>query len=187
MADRSLEERRRALEEAFFQKFNEKLRENLRAEREREESREKLASACGISDPAVLDALLKLGIQAEMVAALSLVPLVAVAWADEKLDDKERAAVLKAAEEAGVGRDSYAFELLEGWLAYRPSRQLLEAWLGYAEVLARSLEPDERQALKVDLVTRARKVAEASGGFLGLGSKISSQEQEVIEKIDAVL
>lgn len=183
----SLEERRKALEESFFQKFNEELREKLKAEREHEENRDQLARASGIRDPATLDALLKLGIQAGTVAALSLVPLVAVAWADGKLDDKERAAVLGAAEEAGLGPDSVAHQLLDGWLAVRPSRQLLEAWLHYVEALGEALEADERAAFKEDVLSRTRDVAESSGGFLGLGRRISGPEQAILDKIEGAL
>ncbi len=185
MATGVLEERRRALEEAFFQKFNEKLRANLRAEREHDERREKLGQASGIGDPAVLESLLRLGIEAETLAALAIVPLVVVAWADGKLDRDERDAVLEAARGAGVGEDSVAYALLEGWLAYRPGGELFDAWLGYAETISETVGPEEREALKRNFSDRARQVAEASGGFLGLTSKVSSQEKEILARIEA--
>jgi hypothetical protein len=43
---------------------------------------------------------------------------------------------------------------------------------------------DERQGLKQDILERARAVATASGGFLGIG-KISDAEKEMLERLDA--
>jgi hypothetical protein len=41
-----------------------------------------------------------------------------------------------------------------------------------------------KQALKQDLLGRARVVAEAAGGFLGLGTRISSAEQAVLTELE---
>jgi hypothetical protein len=38
--------------------------------------------------------------------------------------------------------------------------------------------------LKQDLLGRARGVAEAAGGFLGLGKRISSAEQAVLTELE---
>ena len=70
-----LGDRRKALEEEFFRKENEKLRGQLRAQMERADHRESLARASGISDKAVLDDLIALGLDGQTVAALGLVPL----------------------------------------------------------------------------------------------------------------
>ena len=44
--------------------------------------------------------------------------------------------------------------------------------------------PDEKRAgMKKDLVGYAEEVAAASGGFLGLGSKVSEKEQAVISRV----
>jgi len=49
-----------------------------------------------------LDSLIASGISPDTIAAVSLIPLVAVAWADKKLEAKERDAILNAATEAGI-------------------------------------------------------------------------------------
>src|SRR3990170_4617545 len=100
--DEILGDRRRALEEEFFARQNEKLRQQLRAKMESQAHRDDLAKAAGISHPEVLDHLVRLGLDAETVIALGLVPLIDVAWADGKMDDKERLAGLSAAREKGV-------------------------------------------------------------------------------------
>ena len=108
-----LRDRGRSLEDEFFRREDRRLMERLSELRAAEATREALGKASGITKPAVLEKLMELGIRAETVAALSIVPLVEVAWADGALDAKERRAVV---ERAGVARDSTAGALLEAWL-----------------------------------------------------------------------
>lgn len=183
---RGLEDRKKALEEQFFARQERELRERVRAEAAAKERRQALAEASGIHDPAVLDRLAALDLDGGTLAALGLVPLVEVAWADGSLHDRERAAVLRSAEDAGVEPGSAAHDLLESWLTHRPGRDLLETWKGYAGALAESLDETERQALRRDLLSRARKVAEAAGGLLGLG-KISDAEEAKLQELEAAL
>jgi hypothetical protein len=136
-------------------------------------SRAALEKASGITNQAILEKLLELNVHAETVAALALVPLIQVVWADGHLDDKEREAVLSAAQSSGLTQGTVEYDLLEGWLSRQPDRNLLAAWQGYIEGLCEQLNEEERESLKNEWMGRARAVAEASGGILGLGSKIS--------------
>jgi hypothetical protein len=61
---------------------------------------------------------------------------------------------------------------------------LLAAWKAYVAGLSRTLDVHAKQALKQDLLGRARVVAEAAGGFLGLGKRISSAEQAVLTELE---
>jgi hypothetical protein len=131
----------------------------------------------------VLDQLLALKIQPEIVAALRIVPLVAVAWADGSLDEKEREAVLAGAKEAGIPADSAAYALLDAWLKRRPEPYLLAAWTTLVQGTSASLSEPEVRELEASLMERVRRVASASGGVLGLGSKVSKQEAAVLEKL----
>ncbi len=81
-----LTERGRVLEEEFFHKENQRLLKQLRQMKKMEESKEALAETSGISDDAILQSLLELHIDAQTLAALALVPLIVVAWADGYLD-----------------------------------------------------------------------------------------------------
>jgi hypothetical protein len=184
MADELFGDRRKALEEAFFAKQNEKVKQQLRAKHQGQARREALAAASGIRDEGVLDKLVALGLGAETLAALSLVPLVEVAWADGTIDAKERAAILAGIEKQGIAPASAAHELLEGWLSKRPDRQLLLAWKDYVKALAAGLDAGALGALRSDLIGRARAVAEAAGGFLGVGSKISKAEESVLRDLE---
>jgi hypothetical protein len=178
-------DRRRALEEEFFQRENEKLRAQLRAKMQTQAHREGLARASGISHPEVLEHLVKLGLDAETVIALGLVPLIDVAWADGRMAEKERLAVLSAAREKGIDDASPAGLLLAGWLSAPPPPKLREVWIDYVRALCQKLDPTERSELRDDLLGRARAVAEAAGGFLGLGSKVSSAEQRELARLEA--
>ena len=57
---------------------------------------------------------------------------------------------------------------------------MVEAWKHYLNGLCKKLTPPEIEELKHDLLDLARKVAQAAGGFLGLGNKISAAEQAVL-------
>jgi hypothetical protein len=184
MSEEFLGDRRKALEEEFFAKHNQQLLRQLRETTAAKAKHEALAAASGITDAAVLAQLAAVGLSSETVAALSLVPLVEVAWADGRLDDKERGALLAAAEHAGLSKDSASYQLLEEWSRQRPSPRLLAAWKAYVAALSRMLDVQATQALKQDLLGRAREVAEAAGGFLGLGKRISSAEQAVLTELE---
>lgn len=184
MSEEILRGRRKALEESFFAKQNEKLRRDLREQQAAKARKEALAAASGISDDAVLEQLIALDIAADTVAALALVPLVEVAWADGSIDDKEQAAILTAAEQAGLEKGGASHQLLQSWLAARPDQEVRGAWKDYVNALCNTLSAEPKQALKEQVIGRARAVAEAAGGFLGLGSKISSKEKAVLDELE---
>lgn len=174
----------KALEESFFAKENQKLLARLQEEAARQRKREVLAEALRIDDDHILDHLVDLDLSPEAIVAFSLVPLVEVAWADGEIQPKERAAILRAAEERGVTPDSTNHELLENWLRERPDARLLEVWRRYSTALLNELDPDERSTMRERLLGNARRVAEAAGGFLGLGS-ISDAEKAVLEDLES--
>jgi hypothetical protein len=106
-----------------------------------------LSLSSGITDRAVLRLLADLEVSSSVVAALALVPLVEVAWADGELAPEERASVLTASEEQGIRPGSPAHRLLASWLEHRPSQGLFDAWLAYIEAVLEPLEEDERARL----------------------------------------
>lgn len=184
MADGVLGNRRKALEEQFFSKHNEKLRERLRKGQEKQASREALARVAGDAHPALLDKLVELGIGPETWAALEIIPLVEVAWANAQVEAKERSAVLAAAEANGIVAGSPSHDLLEDWLTHRPDARLLAAWGEYVVGLCADLDAAQKDALREEMLGRARTVAEATGGFLGLGNKISREEEVVLQQLE---
>jgi hypothetical protein len=177
-----LRDRGLSLEEQFFRREDQRLMARLNELKAAETAREALAKASGITKPAVLEKLMELGIRAETVAALSIVPLVEVAWADGELDAKERRAVV---DRAGVAPGSTEGALLEAWLDRRPDPKLLSAWTHLVQGMCEHLDPDGAARLKKGLLERAAAVAAASGGLFGVGSKVSRSEAAMLAKLEA--
>ncbi len=175
------------LEEAFFAQENRKLLEKMREEATAKERRAALAEALTVDDPVILDALVELDIDAQTATAFSLVPMIEVAWADGEVQAAERKALMDAAASRGIEPGSTTARLLENWLTRPPQRELHDTWRRYLEALAGKLDAEQRQHLRDRVIGNARAVAEAAGGFLGLGSKISKGEQAVLDEIEAIL
>ncbi len=182
MPDDIFEDRRKSLEEQFFAKENERLRQKLKTTFDQKETRESLAAVSGISDEKVLDAMLALNVNHQSLAAFALLPLIEVAWADGSVSEAERAALLQAAEKDGVTPGTPARNLLDECLTRPPREEARAAWFAYASELNRKLNPAERHKVRDELLRRARSVAEASGGILGLG-KVSANEEAVLTAI----
>jgi len=185
MPNPGMQERGKSLEEAFFKKQHEAQLAKLRLKQEQAEARESLAAASGISDDEdLLDRLAALGIRAQTLAALTLIPLVEVAWADGKMEARERDAILKGAESSGIAPGSPSYGLLEIWTQDRPAQDLMDSWKAYIGALVAELSADQKWHLEERIVGRARAVAEAAGGFLGLGSKVSADEERVLKELE---
>jgi hypothetical protein len=183
MSDQFLGDRKKALEEAFFAKQNAALLERIRAQHKKESAAEQLARICDLRDPELIEKLVELGVDAESWTALSLVPLVEVAWADGRLEAGERKAILDAAAAEGIAPGSPGAALLDSWLVERPQSALFASWGAYATGLATRLDSAERAELRRDIIERARKVARAAGGMLGIAA-ISDDEKRVIAALE---
>jgi hypothetical protein len=178
-----LKDRRVSFEEIFFAKQDAKVLAQLRQERERKAAIEGLARVSGMADAELLGRLVDLGIDVRSWTALSLVPLVEIAWADGSIDAKERTAILTAASEHGLHRTAPGYVLLESFLRNRPDAGLFAAWGGYMTELVQQLRPGERESVREQIVDRARKVAAAAGGILGIGA-ISDAEKRVLATLE---
>jgi hypothetical protein len=178
-----LDERRAALEDEFFHKENQKKLEALKQQLSAQETKEELKKASGMSDEEVLDRLVVLGLRGATVAALSLVPLIAVAWADGELQDNERESILQAANAKGMSPGTPGHEILTSWLARKPDDSLVDAWEGYMKALLAQLNDEQVRVLKNQIVGFARVIAESAGGFLGF-AKVSGSEEKMLQRID---
>jgi hypothetical protein len=174
----------KALEDSFFARENERLLTKLREQAAVAERRQALKEAMNLDNVQVINALVDLEVAPETVAAFSIVPLVEVAWADGEIQSKERAAILKAAEERGISPGSPNYELLESWLRRKPEPALMETWKAYSHELHGNLDAELSAALRERLMARTRAVAEAAGGFLGIGA-ISKAEQAVLDDLES--
>jgi hypothetical protein len=179
------EKQGRRLEDLFFLEQDKKLTAELHRIEKMKETKKVLSKVSGITNEDILQKLVDLNVRPEIVATLSLVPLIEVAWADGKVDEEEKAAVLEAAAKSFVSKDSPDFDLLRQWMEHKPSLKLLDAWKHYVKGLCGELTQHQKNALKKDLIGHARQVAEATGGILGFGNKTSKSEQEMLDRLES--
>jgi len=117
--------------------------------------------------------------------------LEAIAGADKKVDEKERAAfqaTLTAASESLLTQFVFAqFLEMQSSLETERSRDKRDAWRGLAEVealLGRYPNVEQANVFRKTLVGLAEKIASASGGGLfGFGSKVSDAEADAIRRL----
>jgi len=174
----------KTLLDVFFHERDQQLLNAFRERLERTDRRAQLAQVSGIHDEAVLDRLIELNIEPETLAAMAVVPLICIAWADGRVQETERQAILAAARTAGVQPQNGRYPLIEYWLSERPSAELLEAWEHYIQGLCQRLDEHEIGELRRDLLGRAREVAEAAGGILGFGNKTSAAERAMLARLE---
>jgi hypothetical protein len=84
MAHDSFDDRRKALEEQFFQQHDKELVQKLKDAAEKQHSREEIARLTGISNDQVLNSLAELKVGGAATLVMSLFPIIEVAWADGK-------------------------------------------------------------------------------------------------------
>jgi tellurite resistance protein len=181
-----LDDRRRGAEEAFFARQNEQLRVGLRKSDQVAANSAELAAASGLRNSLVLDSLTELNVGPEGAAALSLTPLVAVAWADGDVSPKERTALLAAARDAGLAETDASYRLFASWLDAPPSAALMSRWKDYATTLLQGMSPEAAAAFRQEILDRARAIAASAGGLLGFGG-VSEAERAVLAEIEAAL
>lgn len=182
----AIHRRGQALENEYFQRVDQELLRKLREAGQRENRLEELAKATGLHDDEVGAHLLSAGIDASNVAALTLTPIVFVAWASGTVSPEERQGVISAALRRGVGSNPLAFQLLEQWLETRPPRDLWNLWKEYAAAIHAALPPSTAEKLRTRLLAQCESVAMASGGVLGV-DKICPAERRVMDEVESVL
>ena len=183
MAKDPFEERRKSLEEQYFQKKEAQLVDKLKSVFNKKSDKESIRGTSGITDENLLDTLVTLELSGELMSAFQLYPLVEVAWADGKVDQREIRAVLDAADRYGVKKGTAAYALLEQALKNGPADESRKAWYQYAAELRKVLNEKELETFRNDLVEAARQVASASGGIVNLAFTVSGNEKKVLDAI----
>jgi hypothetical protein len=178
----AFEKRRVGLEEAFFKDRDQKLMEKMRSELAAIEDKKQLAHVTGIFEERVLASLVQAGVRAETMTAVTLAPMIEVAWCDGNVSPEERDAILNAAAQEGIKPDTAAYGLLKSWLQQRPDAHIIAAWKEYVRDVSRQMPADAVAALKKRMIDRVTKVASAAGGFLGLAT-ISRDEKLKIDEL----
>jgi tellurite resistance protein len=108
----------------------------------------------------------------------ALLPLVHISWADGKVQRGERAVILQLCEARGIEPGTRPFLLLESLLEERPSDEFLEETLSLVQQLLAA-----RGESTSDVIDLCHRVADASGGLLGLGARVSEKERALMEHV----
>lgn len=146
------------------------------------EDKRKIAANTGTQDLELAERIKALGFDGDSARVFDLLPLIHVAWADGAIQKGERAAILRVLETRGIEQGSEAFTTVESLLEERPTDAFMNESLAVLRELCSST--DNRSKSILDLCV---EVASSSGGFLGLGAKVSDDEKDVILEVAASL
>jgi hypothetical protein len=171
------------LENAFFNKKENELVELINNRNSRVDVTKRLSEISGIENPSVLNIALELGITEKTFSALSLIPLLKVAWADHEIDVRELKSLFKAVREINLEEESLSYKLFESWLEKEINPNLFVIWESYIGELKQKLSQKKFDLLRKEILRRCKYVARASGGFLGIRA-ISKGEDNVIRRIE---
>lgn len=173
-------------EDRYFQERDQesrrKLREKLQEQAQTLEEQQKIAQSVETDDAALAERIKQLGFDGDSARIFDLMPLVHVAWADGKIQRKERAAILRILETRGIHPGTEAFSMMESLLEERPSDAYMKQSLEVLRQVTGGLS-DRAQSI-VDMCI---EVAASSGGMLGLGKRIGDDEKAQIAEIVSTL
>jgi hypothetical protein len=173
--------RGKVLEEAFFHRVDRELSELLGKRLQREEKILQFAHATGIRDQKHLELLADSGFELSTLHFV-WVPLILVAWADGNAAKLEKKAIADILESKGISRETISRVIAHEWFCKKPTEELWEIWAEFSAATSASLNPSIYNELIDDIVRLCRLVADASGGFMGLG-KISATETQAIDRV----
>jgi hypothetical protein len=180
-------DREKAMEAKYFREQDAKLLEKLRKGAKLDEIGAALAEKLKVDDPELLTRARDLGINPDNVEAFFAMPLVQVAWAEDKVTKREAELVLRIARDRGIEESSLSYAQLVEWLKVRPDEALFDVALEAMKAGFAVLPPKERDERIERLIDNCHKVAEASGNEfarqLGLGDGVSNVEESLLDRI----
>ena len=189
MTKDAFKDRERGLEEEFFRKEDVKRLEKMRETAKLQEIAGALAEILKVQNPELLSRTISLGISKDTAAAFLLAPLVQVAWAEGKVTEPERQAVLRFAHSRGIEKGSPAEAQLLSWLETRPSQSIFDTAIEVIKSGLAEFPQKEREDRIARMIQACREVSEASGGIAKVlgGSGTSSEERSVLDRVAAAL
>jgi hypothetical protein len=173
--------RGKVLEEAFFHRADRELSELLRKRLQREEKIRLIANATGIREQKYLELLADSGFELSTLHFV-WVPLILVAWADGNAEKLEKEAIADILASKGISKATISRVIAHDWFCKKPTEELWEIWAEFSAATSARLSPSIYNELFDEVVRLCRLVADASGGFMGLG-KISVTETQAIDRV----
>lgn len=170
---------------AYIREQNTKLQDEKSYE-DLELLRKGLREKVQIQDEYLIEDLLSLGFTPNTVAALPIVPLIQIAWADGEIQREEAKLQQKLAHERGIELGvGDAWKHIEKLLTTRPEDAYMQGCSYVLRAIYDKLPNNEAAAAaKQNMFSFAHAVAKAAGGFLGLfGDKVSIDERKALEEL----
>lgn len=173
--------------DSMFVQENEALWQKLREQIAEENLIDELSKATAISDKQLVEKLVNLGITPRNMAALTMYPMISVAYADGVLNIEERDLIMKMAHEWNMNPGDPGFEVMSHWLTHGPTAEGLDVWKKYITAVMSQMSPEQIADLKKSIMTRATAVATAVGDVLGrFGNRTTKSEDARLKEIEAV-
>ncbi len=117
---------------------------------------------------------------------IPLVPLIKIAWAEGRVTKRERHLIYETAARMGVKPGTSAHRRLAEWLELHPTPEFYDHALDILSLRWQSLDEDEKNRRKFDLISDCTRIAEASGGaknYSAGGARICDEEIAVVKHI----
>jgi hypothetical protein len=178
----------KGMPEGYFQSRDLRLFERQRRQAEAQAELHAMAEAVGlpVHDEILLDLQL-VDYDAVTIVLLELTPAILTAWADGNVSTRERDIVLQMAARDQVAPDGPAYLQLAKWFDRYPSDRFFHVSLQAIGVMLAALEPEARASLRRKVLNDCARVAAASRGPLDWGHTISTEEQQLINRIAVAL
>ena len=173
------------LERVLFCKEDKELLKRYQDELQASQSLNELSTATGIEDLEVLGACIEHGMPRFLIMTIKFVPLILVAWSDQKLEVAEQESILEEILLHGLEANSNIMKLVERSLSRTPHVDLKVAYLDFLGSYLKCLSAPEMDALKSEIIGSSQQVALASGGFWGICS-VSKEEDFMLLDIRAL-
>lgn len=170
-------------EEEFFHELDVELCDKAFRRAELQEKRHRLEESVNIHNPAILEALEKLGFDQRTSMLLFIVPLVEVAWAAGRPSRAVCRHILTVAGRRGVQSNTPACEQLSEWLTRCPSDHFFQGTIGVISAVLSVFPQAERLAWEDDLLCSCRETAAVHCRLLGWSHRICAAKRKVIAEI----
>ena len=142
------------------------------------EEERRIATVLETDNQALVARIRALGFNGDSARVFDLLPLIHVSWADGTVQRGERATIFAILEQRSIPVESEASLLVESLLEERPPDAYMDATLALLKDLVGTMADEG-----IHVVDLCAKVADASGGLLGLGARVSPEERELIKKV----
>jgi hypothetical protein len=186
--DSGLRKRGRTSEDEYFARRDRELIETGRKKAADAAELRRLGEALGLSDEDLLAKLHAAGFGPSHVALVPVMPALEVAWSDGAVGEAEGEVLKEQLRRYSDGQQpsAEAIAKLDDFLLTRPPDHIFDQARRAAQIAVAKAGEGERRELATRIVADARAVAEAGGGFLGLGT-VSTPERRALDALAAAL